>query len=403
MIIWLVVALLVGVLLGTFTGLFPGIHINLVAATLLASLGYFSRVEPIVLVVFIVAMAITHTFVDFIPSVFLGAPEEDSFLAVLPGHQLLIEGRGFEAIVMTLYGGLAALPIVLVFSFAYVLFLPGIYEIVRIAIPYLLILVSLYLVLAEEEWILSGAIFLLAGFLGMFVFNLPVKEPLLPMLTGLFGVSGLIVSLKSKVQIPNQKIKSLKEVKLSRKDFWSSIAAGAFSAGVCSFLPGIGSGHAAVMGSEISGSVKENQRSFLFLVGMINTMMMALSFVTIYAIGKTRSGAAVAVSELLGEMTSSDLAVIVAMVLASGVLAFFAGLQLAKLFSSRISKLSYRGLSWSVIGLLLVVNLFLTNALGILVLITSSALGVFCIQSRVRRIQLMGVLLVPTILYYLMG
>src|SRR3989338_2724883 len=163
MIIWLVVALLVGVLLGTFTGLFPGIHINLVAATLLASLGYFSRVEPIVLVVFIVAMAITHTFVDFIPSVFLGAPEEDSFLAVLPGHQLLIEGRGFEAIVMTLYGGLAALPIVLVFSFAYVLFLPGIYEIVRIAIPYLLILVSLYLVLAEEEWILSGAIFRIGG------------------------------------------------------------------------------------------------------------------------------------------------------------------------------------------------------------------------------------------------
>ena len=401
MLFGIVIALLAGVLVGTLTGFFPGIHINLVAAMLLASIGYFSGVEPVFLVVFIVAMAITHTFIDFIPSIFLGAPEEDSFLAVLPGHQLLINGKGFEAIVMTLYGGLVALPIILIFSFVYVWFLPEVYDFVRIAIPYLLILGSLYLVLAEEEWILSGMVFVLAGFLGMFVFSLPVKDPLLPLLTGLFGVSGLIVSLKTKVQIPKQEIMKLKEIKLSRKDFFMSTISGAFAAAVCSFFPGIGSGHAAVIGSELNGSIKENQKSFLFLVGMINTIMMALSFVTIYAIGKTRSGAAVAVSELLNEMVISDLVVIVVVILVSGLLAFFVGLQLAKIFSSRISKINYRALSWFVIVLLVVVNLFLTNLFGLLVLVTASALGVFCIQSGVRRIQLMGVLLVPTILYYL--
>lgn len=399
MIFEIIVAIFIGIAIGTFTGLFPGIHINLVAAMLLASLGYFAGVPSIALVVFIVAMAITHTFLDFIPSVFLGAPEEDSFLAVLPGHQLLIEGRGFEAIVMTLYGGLAALPLILIFSFAYVWFLPSAYDFVRIVIPYGLILVSLYLVFTEEEWILSGTIFLLAGFLGMFVFSLPVKEPLLPMLTGLFGVSGLIVSLKSKVQIPNQKIKKLKEIKLE-KGFWRLLFSGAFASVICGFLPGIGSGHAAVIGSELNGDEK-NQKNFLFLVGMINTIVMSLSFVTIYAIGKTRSGAAVAVSEILKKMSLNDLAIILTVIFVSGILAFFIGLQLAKIFSFTISKINYYKLSWFVIALLFVVNLLLTNFLGILTLITASALGVFCIQSGVRRIQLMGVLLVPTILYYL--
>jgi len=125
MILELVAALIVGILFGTATGLFPGIHINLVAVGLLALLGgaYFSGVESLVLVVFIVAMAVTHTFIDFIPSVFLGAPEEDSFLSVLPGHQLLKEGKGYEAVVLTLYGSLIALPIVLVFSLIFVNYL----------------------------------------------------------------------------------------------------------------------------------------------------------------------------------------------------------------------------------------------------------------------------------------
>ncbi|MBU0907915.1 MAG: tripartite tricarboxylate transporter permease [Nanoarchaeota archaeon] len=403
MIVELIVMFFVGIMAGVVTGLFPGIHINLVAAGLLAltSSAVIFNVEPIVLVVFVVAMAVTHTFVDFIPSVFLGAPEEDSFLAVLPGHELLMEGKGFEAIVMTLYGGLVALPVILVFSFVFVYFLPSVYDFIRIVLPYVLIFVSLYMIFTEEEWILSGVIFIFAGFLGMFVFSLPVQEPLLPLLSGLFGVSSLVVSLKSAVKIPKQKVESLKKFRIGRKEFWRSTLAGAAAAPLCSFLPGVGSGHAAIIGSEINGSLRKNRRGFLFLVGMINTVVMALSFVTIYAIGRTRTGAAVAVEKLLGEMSVSDLVLILGVVFAAGISAFFVGLQLARLFSSRIDKINYRKLSLGVIVLLVIVNLFLSNILGLLVLVTASALGVFCIQSRVRRIQLMGALLVPTILYYL--
>jgi len=208
MILEIFLALLIGIIAGTMTGLFPGIHINLVAAGLLAGVGYFSGIPVLALVVFVVAMAVTHTFIDFIPSIYLGAPEEDSFLAVLPGHQLLKEGRGHDAVVLTLYGSLAALPIVVVFSILFVSFLPLVFDLVRGIIAYVLIFVSLYFIFREKEFVLAMVVFLLAGFLGLFTFSLPVREPLLPLLSGLFGVSGLIVSVKNKIVIPKQKVKN---------------------------------------------------------------------------------------------------------------------------------------------------------------------------------------------------
>jgi len=280
MIFELIIALILGILAGTLTGLFPGIHINLVAAGLLALVGgaYFSGIAPIVLVVFIVSMAITHTFIDFIPSIFLGAPEEDSFLAVLPGHQLLREGKGYEAVVFTLFGSLAALPIVLIFSLLFVWLLPLIFDFSRGVIPYVLLFVSLYLIFREEDWINAGVVFGLAGFLGLFSFNLPVREPLLPLLTGLFGVSALVVSLKARITIPKQKIVSLRKLKFPRKRLFRTSLAAAIAAPLSSFLPGIGAGHAAVIGSELMGNFGSDRRGFLFLVGAINTIVMALFY-----------------------------------------------------------------------------------------------------------------------------
>ena len=398
----IILALLLGCTIGTFTGIFPGIHINLVSAFLLAGIGYFSGVEGIVLVVFIVAMAITHTFIDFIPSIYLGAPEEDSFLAVLPGHQLLREGKGHEAVVLTLFGSITALPITLIFSFVFVLALSSVYDYFGIIMPFVLIFVSSYLILREEEFLISFVVFLMAGFLGLFTFNLPVKEPLLPLLTGLFGISGIIVSLKSKVIIPKQKIKKMSKIKLERKSIWRNIFTACFAAPLCSFLPGIGSGHAAVIGSEILGK-KNDKRSFLFLVGAINTIVMTLSFVTAYTIGRTRTGAAVAVQEILGKISFWNLITIIFVVMIAGILAFFTGVNLSKFFSKYVMTFNYRKISFVVLGILLAVNLVLSNSLGLVVLITGSAIGIFCVMSGTRRINLMGCLLLPTIVFYLFG
>lgn len=402
MLIEVLLAFFIGIVFGIFTGVFPGIHINLVAALLVAFLGagVFAGVPIVVLVVFVVSMSITHTFIDFIPGVYLGAPDEDTALAVLPGHQLLREGRGHEAVLLTLYGGLFALIAILFLSPLFIFFLSFLFEAIKAIIPFVLIFVSLYLVFRERDFMVSLMVFILAGFLGWLSFNLPVKEPLLPLLSGLFGISGLVVSLKNKVKIPEQKVFSLKSVKMKWKEVFRYGSAGVLSAPLCSFLPGIGSGHASVIGSEILGR-KQNNEGFLFLVGSINTIVMGLSFVSVYVLGKGRTGSAAVVQELLGKISFFDLFLILIVVFFSGIFAFFIGIFISKFFAKSILKVNYAKISFFVIFLVLLVNFFLSNWLGFIVLITGSAIGVFCILSGVKRIHMMGCLMLPTIIYYL--
>ncbi len=164
MLIELILALFLGILAGTFTGLAPGIHINLISTILVLNLASFNSKLSLPLAIFIVAMSITHTFLDFIPSIYLGAPEEDNFLAVLPGHRLLKEGRGHEAVVFTLYGSLIALPLIIIITPVFIYALPPLFSLIKTIIPFILIFVSLYLIFREEKIINSVIVFILAGF-----------------------------------------------------------------------------------------------------------------------------------------------------------------------------------------------------------------------------------------------
>ncbi len=345
-------------------------------------------------------MSITHTFLDFIPSIFLGAPEEDTFLSILPGHELLQEGHGYKAVVLTLYGSLFALLIILIFTPLFILFLPSLYKTIKFIIPFVLIFISFYLIFREDNFLLSLVVFLLAGFLGISAFNLPIKEPLLPLLSGLFGISSLIISLKSSKNPKKQSLLPLKEIKLSKSEFKKASLAALVSAPLCSFLPGIGSGHAATLGSEI---IPQERKGFLFLVGSINTIIMALSFITVYAIGKARSGTAAAVQDILHQISLQHLIIILGTIILSGILAFFLGINLAKIFALSLNKINYKKLTLSIIIILAIINLIFSSWLGFIVLITSTSLGIFCILSNSRRINLMGSLIIPAIVYYLMN
>ncbi len=400
MLLEITLAFILGILAGTFTGLFPGIHINLIAAILITLAPSLSFLPIIALVIFIVSMSITHTFTDFIPSTFLGAPEEDTFLSVLPAHQLLLKGQGYKAVVLMLYGSLVALPLILIFGLIFILFLPYFYDLIKEIIPFILIFISLFLIFSEKEIITPLIIFILAGFLGLLTFNLPVKEPLLPLLTGLFGVSSLIISIKNKISLPKQKITPLKKIKIKRKEFIKSTFSAAFAAPLCSFLPGIGSGHAATIASTL---FRQKDKEFLFLIGSINTIVMGLSFVTAYSIEKTRTGSAAAIKELLNVISFSNLVMIIATILISGIISFFLAIYLSKVFAKNISKFKYSKLSLAVIFILILMTLALSHLFGLLVLVAATSLGIFAILSNVRRINLMGSLLVPSIVFYLVN
>lgn len=399
MIFELISALLIGIIAGTFTGITPGIHINLIAVILLASLTKISSIPLLALVVFIVAMSITHTFIDFIPSIFLGAPDEDNFLSILPGHQLFLEGKGYEAFILTLYGSLFALPIILIFTPIFIFGLPIFYDLIKTFMPFLLIFLSIYIILREDNFLLSLVVFILAGFLGLATFHAPVKEPLLPLLSGLFGISSLIISLKTKSSPKKQSFQPLKKIKLEKKQFIKSAFAAAIFAPFCSFLPGIGSSHAATLGSEF---IEQDRKGFLFMVGAVNTIIMGLSYITIYTINKSRTGTAAAIKEILKNISKNDLIIIIASIMISGIISFFLAIFVAKKFTKFINKVNYKHLTIGIIATVLFVNIIFTNWLGLIVLICASSIGVYAIISGSRRINLMAALIVPTIIYYLL-
>ncbi len=81
-------------------------------------------------------MAITHTFLDFIPSVFLGCPDTDTSLSVLPGHELLKQGKAYEAIALTAYGGLMAIFMMFLITVPALFGMKPLYELLKI--PYVM-------------------------------------------------------------------------------------------------------------------------------------------------------------------------------------------------------------------------------------------------------------------------
>ncbi len=392
MLIEILISTLIGVFAGTITGLLPGIHINLVGTILVGlSATLFSMVNPTYLISFIASMAITHTFIDFIPSIFLGCPDTETQLSVLPGHELLKEGKGYEAVMLTAVGAIFAIFILILISFPSAFLFSKIYGLIHSAMFWILLAVSFLLVFSEKRKFVALFVFLISGILGLCVLNSEVKEPLLPLLTGLFGSSMLIMSIKNKIQIPKQ------ETSFQKHKMFKPLIGAIIASPLCGFLPGLGSGQAAVLGNSIS---RTDRKGFLILIGATNILVMGLSFVSLYAISKTRTGAAAAVQEIMGILSWKILAVILAVILTSGAISFFLTKILTKFFSQRINKINYGFLSVATLIFLVIIVFIFSGFWGLLVLIASTLTGIYCNSLNVKKTHMMGCLLIPTILFY---
>jgi len=397
LLIQIAIALLLGVLAGCITGLCPGLHVNMLAFFIVSSSAYLSRyVQPITLASFIVAISITHTFIDFIPSIFLGSPDEDTALSILPGHSLLLQGRGHEAVMHTLYGGILGLIVILIFTPIFIFLLPKVYPFLKNIMLLILLFTSFYMLLREDNKVLAFLVFSMSGLIGLSALALPLKESLLPMLTGLFGASSLITSIAKKQKLPKQSIaKSKMDVRGLLKIFLPT----SIASSLCSFLPALGSGQAAIIASDLMK--QPEKENFLMLVGSINTIVMGLSIISLYCINVKRTGSAVAISDLISSVTLSNLFIFLAVIIVSGFVSFLLGKGISKIFARNIYRINYNKLSLGVLIFLSIVVLAFSGWLGFLVFLVATCTGLYAIASGARRTLLMGCLMLPAILLYL--
>jgi len=157
---------LFGMGLGTLSGLAPGIHVNTLAVLLIISVPSLapyldslcssvgcSLSPALLLACTILAAAICHSFLDYIPSLIMGVPDETECMSVLPSHRLLLEGKGLNALQAaaqgSLVGALAGLVVLLPLPLLHVE-IAGVLNGVAPAIPWMLLFVPFILFWAES-------------------------------------------------------------------------------------------------------------------------------------------------------------------------------------------------------------------------------------------------------------
>ncbi len=394
----IIIFLIIGIIIGAITGLTPGIHINTINSLILSSSIFLFTENPLAIIAFIVSMATTHSILDIIPSIFLGAPNEESYLTTLPGHEMLHEGRGIEAVYVSIIGIILAVPIILLTTPILINLVSSIFNSIISLIPFLLIFLSIYLISRENCSLTALSIFLMSGLLGYSTLNIPISDPLLPLLSRLFGGSGIIMSLKDNTKIPNQKKINFKNISLTKKEYVSSIISSIISAPLFSFLPAIGAGHAATLSTEM---FTQTRKSFLITINCINTIVNTLSFVTLYSINKTRTGASAAIKEIVNILSINQLMFIISITIISILISSFIAIKFSQKFGAVISKINYKKFSIAILVFLICLIILISGFIGFIIFMTGSAIGIFCITSKVRRINLMACLILPTILIYL--
>jgi putative membrane protein len=398
MIIQLIIAIIIGMVCGIVTGLIPGIHINLVVTLLIGSAtSLLTHTSPIVLCTFIIALSITHQFLEFIPGIFLGAPNPGTALSVLPGHRYLLKGNGLMALKLSTIGCFFGLIIGTIFIYPLIKLLPLIFKHINKYMLICLIIISLTMIINNRKKMWAIFVFLLAGLAGILTFSIPnVREPLFPLLTGLFGTATLLMSLNEKNNIPKQVISPM--IKIDRTHMWKALISGQFSAVFVSIFPGMSPAIAALFGMQLTRNIGDH--GYMILQGCINASAFLLSVITFYTINKARNGAVIGIQALIETISFKQVLLFTAVSLITAALAVPLTLKTGKIFCTLINKINYKKMILTVITFITLLVFLMSGWVGLIILATTTAIGIIPAIVKVTRTQAMGCLLVPVMMYY---
>ena len=384
-----------GIALGVVAGIIPGLHPNTVLMVMASLILMTEGTQTYPILALVVSMSVVNTIVNFIPSIFLGAPEPDSCLSVLPGHRMLMKGSGYEALHLTVIGGMTVMLLTAV-ALPFVLwFIPFLYSNVR-AYIHILLLSVIVLLLANERGAMkakSSFLFLASGIAGFLLLSsLPGDQVLFPALSGLFGLPVIMTSIVQTTQLPPQ------STNVERGLDWRRGGIGGWLAGMfVGILPGVGSAQAGVLASRV---LRGNEKDFLMALGGINTSNIVFTFIALQAIGKARSGAAWVVSEVTGRIGLLDVVFIIIVAIASCFIASIITLRLGKHMARNMHTIDYRKLNSAVLMLLIALVAVLSGIPGLVIASLCAVLGVTCTRAGVKKMYLMGFLMLPTMLYF---
>ena len=388
----ILLAMAIGIFLGVISGVTPGIHINSICLLLLAfAHSFLSFFSSLSLAVILLSMAITHTFLDVIPSTFLGIPDDTS-LSIFPAQKMVLEGRAIDAVALSTIGAFFGLLLSLLCVPFFLFLLPNVYSFVEPILGFILLGICILLLFLAQNTYWALFLFLLSGCFGLITLQLPMDQTLFPLLTGLFGIPLLLFAVLRDVKIPLQK-----KTRFSAQLSVFPILCGVFLGWIASFMPGLGTSQVASIGTL---SFRFKEKEYLLLLGALSTVNMVLSLLSLYVLDKARNGAIVALSQFITLSPFSFLLLLCVSLIAGSVAVFFPFLFFP-LFLRLFSRVSYRRICLCVFLFILSLVLFLSGFWGLFILFVGCMIGLIAETKNIPKSFMMGCLLIPTILYFL--
>ena len=416
---------LAGFAIGCLSGLVPGLHVNNLAFLLAGIAGAASEfVAPTGIGLVMVTAAVTHTFLDVLPSIVLGVPDESMALVALPGHRMVLKGEGREAVVLSAAGSMLAVVFSFFVAVPVTLMMVRAYSTLSAYMPLVLAGTVVYLVVTErggevgthgtatgrdalavraKALVVLGA----SGLLGWYVLHLEpdagsavVGEPtlLMPLFVGLFGVPILAVSAFENSEIPEQKPHALR---LPRRSVLVNAVGGGFAGSLVGWIPGVSPAVATSFVQSLlpdSEDEPSSMRAFVVAVSGVDTSNAVFALLALYYIGLPRSGTMVALTRLDARFGFDDVVAYLVGVAFVSVAAFAVTVALGKHAFGAVRRADYRVLSVVIVVMLVVLTFVFSGFVGLPILVASTVVGLVPNYTRVRRVNCMGALLLPLIL-----
>lgn len=412
---------------------------------LIGSLSGYSEVALLV-ACFLVAAMVAHMFSESVVATYLGIPSGDN-VSLLPAHRLAKEGLGRSAIRSSANGSLAGAIAGLLFMVPVCMFLgPPINAYSALKGVMALVVGGLSVVLVVSEGLgkpsamkrIAGAaaFFLMAGLVGYVVLDtdyfaaslpdfpwihpsyVPRSSLLLPLFAGLFGIPTLLLSLGpscGREKTSEQPVVADMDLRpgIGVKEVLTSSIGGV----LVGWIPGVTSGSSAtlcanaVKGIAPEGGKREEAARFIWIYSAISSCGAVLSVGALFLIARARSGIMQAVVFFMGGSTIE--------VRGIGTIGPMCAILLSMLAAAMLSHAMIHGISGTLLtrlqgllcsrrtaavsmGFVVALVLFLTGTRGGLLLVVAMTLGLLPPLCGLRRINLMGCLLLPICVTFLM-
>lgn len=386
-----------GVALGTLSGLVPGLHANNMAL-LLAGVAPSIPGPPLYVGMAMLSAGVVHTFLEIVPTLALGVPDPAMAVAALPGHRLVLEGRGRETLRLSVLGSAAAVVLAAPLAIPVTRAMTVLWPTLRSYLVLVLCGVAAALILTERglgSKIIGAVSFGLSALLGLGTLELSPEAPLAaggmlaPLFAGLFGAPVLIDAIGG-AGVPPQ---DGREVAASKWSVLGLSGLGTIAGAVVGYVPAVSSAVASTL-ALLAVPGRYGARGFVVATSGVNTANTIFALFALVALGAPRTGVLVAVESASVPLSMPHLLVAVAIGASAGV---FGVIAIGDRYLAIVGRMNPTRLSVGLLFALGGLSFLFAGVTGVAAYLAATVVGLVPARFHARRANLMGVLIGPII------